>query len=47
MNENPQRGTIMTDRELTERLARIERVARDKGHTLIIILLIIIAVKAC
>ena len=39
----------MTDEELRDHLEEIKRVARYKGHTLIIILLmaIAIAVKAC
>ena len=37
----------MNDRELAEWLQRIERKCNDKGHFLIIILLIIILIRVC
>jgi cell division protein FtsX len=39
----------VTDKELIDRLDKIERLARDKGHTLMFIMLIaiMVAVKAC
>ncbi len=37
----------MSDQELRERLERIERAARDKGHTFILFALLILLARGC